>query len=103
MVSEVQIGLQSEIDNMEVLRVLYDKYAPCLNGLIITLAPDTFTASRILEQSFVIMWAERKTYNKSRERVFTWMFSIVLVHCSEVLGIPRKELLARLNVPKKGI
>lgn len=102
MISEVQIGQQSEIENMEVFRILYDKYAPCLNGLIIKLTPDSFTASRILQESFVTMWTQRKTYNKSRERVFTWMFSIVLKHCAEVLDTPGKELVAKLNVARKG-
>ena len=55
---------------------LYDHYAAALNGVILTIIPDTGLAEDILQEVFVKIWRQMENYDPEKGRVFTWMHQI---------------------------
>ncbi len=78
--------------------MLYDRYAPSLHGIIVSLSPDTILASFLLEKSFEKIWQNIESFDVSRLRLFTWMVQITLRECKEVLYLPKHEIIDKLKL-----
>ncbi|MBC7826146.1 MAG: hypothetical protein H7122_00260 [Chitinophagaceae bacterium] len=94
--SDTNIQALLKGNNIAAFEVLYDKYGPSVYGLILKLTPDSYTACRILEESFVKMWLERDSYSASKSSLFTWMLGITIKHSTAVLYLPQKTLIYKL-------
>lgn len=94
---EIEVHMGKEMGAFELL---YDKYASALYGLILQVAPDTYTACRILEGSFVKIWLERASFNSTKSSWFIWMLGITINHCADRLCVPSKTLMIRIFADK---
>jgi len=98
MVSENQIDQVFKNIDIKEFTDLYDRYAPSLYGMILKLTPDSSTATKVLEESFIRMWLERDSYNRSNSRLFTWMLGIALKYYTDNMLVSKKDLLHKLMV-----
>ncbi len=55
---------------------LYDHYAAALNGVILNIIPEIHTATDILQDVFIKIWRQIDSYDPSRARLYTWMFTV---------------------------
>lgn len=67
-------GLQS--GNTEILKTVYERYAPALLGVISRMVNDDHLAEDILQEAFVKIWHNAASYDASKGRLFTWMLNI---------------------------
>ena len=91
----VNQSVPATINNLAEYSYLYDKYASALYSVILKLNPEIHIANRILEKSFVKIWEELGSFDKSNERLFTLMLRITLQQCKEVHTLPA-DILPRL-------
>jgi RNA polymerase sigma-70 factor (ECF subfamily) len=70
---EAEIVVLFQKGDQQAFEQLYDQYAPMLFGVVSRLVPDTSLASHILQQTFILLWQNRTSYNPGKERIFTWM------------------------------
>ena len=66
--------LQSQDQN--AFSYLYDNYAAALNGTIYRMVEDIQLAEDILQEAFIKIWNNFKSYDSSKGRLFTWMVNI---------------------------
>ena len=95
MMSETQTVNLLKQKDVAAFGWVYDKYAPTLYGVILSLTPDTVLADEILRKSFLRIWRKIDTYNASSSGLFTWILGITLSECTNVLSITNKALLAK--------
>lgn len=55
---------------------LYDNYAAALNGTIYRMVEDIQLSEDILQEAFLKIWNNFKSYDSSKGRLFTWMVNI---------------------------
>lgn len=60
----------------EAFGYLYDHYAAALNGVILNIIPEKHTATDLLQDVFIKIWRQIDSYDPSRARLYTWMFTI---------------------------
>ena len=66
--------MQSEDQN--AFSYLYDNYAAALNGTIYRMVEDVQLSEDILQEAFIKIWNNFKSYDSSKGRLFTWMVNI---------------------------
>lgn len=66
--------LQSQDQN--AFSYLYDNYAAALNGTIYRMVEDIQLSEDILQEAFLKIWNNFKSYDSSKGRLFTWMVNI---------------------------
>lgn len=71
---ELVFLLQSQDQN--AFSYLYDNYAAALNGTIYRMVEDIQLSEDILQEAFIKIWNNFKTYDSSKGRLFTWMVNI---------------------------
>lgn len=59
---------------------LYDRYSPCLYGLIQQNVSAEISAS-VLEETFLTMYDHIHEYRADKELFFTWMYKLTLRSC----------------------
>ncbi len=57
--------------------LLYDHYADALYGVVLRMVGDEALASDVLQESFVKIWQNSRSYDPSKGRLFTWLLRIV--------------------------
>lgn len=60
----------------KAFRILYDRVAPAIFGMLITLVRARAVAEELLQECFVGIWQHAGSYVPARSRPMTWMFSI---------------------------
>lgn len=55
---------------------LYDNYAAALNGVIFRIVQDEETAEDVLQDTFIKIWNNFASYDKTKGRLFTWLVNI---------------------------
>ncbi|MFT5819412.1 MAG: RNA polymerase sigma factor (sigma-70 family) [Crocinitomix sp.] len=58
------------------MHLLYEKYASALFGIILKIVGSEKIAEDVLQDSFLKIWSNITTYDKSKGRLFTWMLNI---------------------------
>ncbi len=58
------------------LSVLYDQYAPALNGIIFRIVKSEVVAEEVLQQTFLKVWNNIDSYDENKSSLFTWMSRI---------------------------
>ena len=100
---EGELSVQLKQRNHYAFKELYDKYAPALYSVICQMVSNKETADQVLEKVFYTIWQNIKSYEPSRERLFTWMLKIArqvaakqtMFHQQEAKQAPlgKKEIL----------
>jgi len=54
-------------------KLLYQRYAPALLGIIIRIVKSEVLAEDVLQKTFVKIWRSMAAFDSSRGRLFTWM------------------------------
>lgn len=67
-------GLQSQ--DSSVLKIVYEKYASALYGVISRMVKDDHLAEDVLQEAFLKIWNNAASYEASKGRLFTWMLNI---------------------------
>jgi len=57
--------------------LLYDHYSDALYGVVLRMVGDEALASDVLQESFVKIWQNSRSYDPSKGRLFTWLLRIV--------------------------
>lgn len=93
------LELMQEIANYEsrALEELYDRYSPLLYTIIKKIAPDEFTAEKILIDVFVIIWRKINKFNFNHGNVYSWLVTLARNKTVDSLRRSRRSLSASLN------
>lgn len=67
-------GLQAQ--DSSVLKIIYEKYASALYGVISRLLNDDHLAEDVLQEAFLKIWNNADSYEATKGRLFTWMLNI---------------------------
>lgn len=59
------------------MALLYDHYADTLYGIAFKIVGSEEKAADVLQDAFVKIWKQSKSYDSSKGRLFTWVLSIV--------------------------
>ncbi len=62
--------------NEKGLSILYDIYAPVLNGIIISIVKSEVIAEEILQETFLKIWNNIGSYDEKKSSLFTWISRI---------------------------
>ena len=60
----------------DVIATLYDSYSDALYGVIFRIVKQEELAAEILQNTFVKIWQNGKSYDPKKGRLFTWMMRI---------------------------
>lgn len=63
--------------NVKAMDLLYDHYSDALYGVILRMVGDEAIAADVLQESFVKVWKNSRSYDPSKGRLFTWLMRIV--------------------------
>ncbi len=58
------------------LSILYDHYAPVLNGIIFRIVKSEVIAEEVLQETFLKIWNSIDSYDEKKSSLFTWMSRI---------------------------
>lgn len=56
----------------KALEIIYDRYSASLLGIIIRIVKSEDIAKEVLQESFIKIWKNAKSYDESKGRFFTW-------------------------------
>jgi len=56
----------------KALETIYDRYSSSLLGIIIRIVKSEDIAKEVLQESFIKIWKNSKSYDESKGRFFTW-------------------------------
>jgi RNA polymerase sigma factor (sigma-70 family) len=101
---EKEILRSFEEGNVKAMDLLYDHYSDALFGVIIRIVRDEAIASDVLQESFVKIWQNSRSYDPSKGRLFTWLICIARNKSIDTIRkIGRKaEIHSELKVVHKG-
>jgi DNA-directed RNA polymerase specialized sigma24 family protein len=74
---EKEILILFEEGNEKAMNLLYDRYSDAFFGVIIRIVRDEAIASDVLQESFIKIWQNARSYDPSKGRLFTWLMCIV--------------------------
>ena len=73
---EKEIVRLFEEGNVKAMDLLYDNYSDALYGVILRMVGDEAVAGDVLQEAFVKIWQNSKSYDPDKGRLFTWMLQI---------------------------
>lgn len=68
---------QLRAHDKQAFKLLYQKYAACLYGSILTDIKEPYKAELILEKVFLTAWETISTFDETKIRLFTWLKQIM--------------------------
>jgi RNA polymerase sigma factor (sigma-70 family) len=72
--AELLAGLQSHSE--QAFSYLYDRYSKALFSIIFSIIPQQEIAEDVLQEVFLKIWQNIKSYDASKGRLYTWMLNI---------------------------
>ncbi len=60
----------------DAFRILYDNYSSTLYGIVLKIVGSAEVAEDVLQESFVKIWKNISSYDKTKGRLFTWLLNI---------------------------
>ena len=72
--AELLAGLQSHDE--QTFSYLYDRYSKALFSIILSIIPQHEIAEDVLQEVFLKIWRNIKSYDASKGRLYTWMLNI---------------------------
>lgn len=76
LISDQEIFLKIRQNNLEALKLLYDRYTPLLYPIIKKIVDDDGTAEKVLAETFLIVWRWAEEFDFPVTNVFCWMILI---------------------------
>lgn len=73
---EKEIVAHLENEDRRAIDLAYKNYGKALYGIILRIVKSSKIAEEVLQDVFVKIWVNAKSYNKSKGRLFTWMSNI---------------------------
>lgn len=70
---------------------LYDKFSPALYGIIQKIVKNDEISQDVLQDCFVSIWKQAKTFNAEKGSFFTWMLNICRNRSIDVLRKQNRE------------
>ena len=103
MINETQIEKLLKQRDVAAFGWVYDKYAPTLYGVILSLTTDSILADEILRKSFIKVWRTIDSFNSVNGGLFTWMLGVTLRECTDELSLSNKALLEKYTKSKTAL
>jgi len=75
-ISEEQLIALLKSRNSVAMGLLYDNYSAALYGVIFRIIQSEHFSENILQDTFIKIWKNIASYDKSKGRLFTWMLNI---------------------------
>lgn len=75
-VAEKNIVEMLHQNDKRVMAIIYDQYAPALYGVVLRIVNSEAIAEDVMQDAFVKIWKNGKTYDRSKGTLFTWMLNI---------------------------
>jgi RNA polymerase sigma-70 factor (ECF subfamily) len=72
--AELLQALQSHDE--QAFSFLYDRYSKALFNIILQIIPQQELAEDVLQEVFVKIWQNIKSYDETKGRLYTWMLNI---------------------------
>lgn len=69
------VGLLQKGDK-KAITLLYENYADALLGVILKVLNDEELAQDALQETFIKVWKNAKSYNDKKAKLFTWLYRI---------------------------
>ncbi|MCX7547915.1 RNA polymerase sigma factor [Xanthomarina sp. F1114] len=69
------VGLLQKGDK-KAITLLYENYADALYGVILKVLNDEELAQDALQETFIKVWKNAKSYNSKKAKLFTWLYRI---------------------------
>ncbi|MEO8934358.1 MAG: RNA polymerase sigma factor [Xanthomarina sp.] len=69
------VGLLQTGDK-KAITLLYENYADALYGVILKILNDEELAQDALQETFIKVWKNAKSYNRKKAKLFTWLYRI---------------------------
>jgi len=69
------VGLLQKGDK-KAITLLYENYADALFGVILKVLNDEELAQDALQETFIKVWKNSKSYNSKKAKLFTWLYRI---------------------------
>jgi len=69
------VGLLQKGDK-KAITLLYENYADALFGVILKVLNDEELAQDALQETFIKVWRNAKSYNAKKAKLFTWLYRI---------------------------
>jgi RNA polymerase sigma-70 factor (ECF subfamily) len=93
-----------EEGNVKAMDILYDNYSDALFGVIFRMVGDEAIASDVLQESFVKIWQNSRSYDSAKGRLFTWLVRIVKNKSIDAIRKTgrKAEIHSELKVVHKG-
>lgn len=74
--NELELILLLRNRDTQVFSILFDKYAPSLNGIIISIIGQSSFSDEILREAFLSIPDKINKYDSNRDSLFSWMINI---------------------------
>lgn len=74
--SEEELVMRLQEKDQAAFSYLYDNYAGALNAVICRMIEDPKLCEDILQESFLKIWNNFNSYDKTKGRLFTWMLNL---------------------------
>lgn len=71
--------------NEQAFALLYDNYSGAFYGILLRMLIKEEIAQDALQESFVKIWRNMDSYDKSKGTLFTWMLNIVRNHAIDMM------------------
>jgi RNA polymerase sigma factor (sigma-70 family) len=62
--------------DQDALARLYDQYAAAIHGVVLRIVGSEAQAEEVLQDTFVKIWRNARSYDATKGRAFTWMVNI---------------------------
>src|SRR5919202_3487867 len=69
--------MQALPDQMQALEALYERHAGAAMGLAMRMVSERETAEEVVQEAFLALWRNARSYQAGRGSVRTWLLSIV--------------------------
>lgn len=88
--TEKELITSLQNNKKEAFEYLYDHYAPALYGIIMKIVKDEEKAADVMQDAFLKIWKNVRSYNAEKGTLFTW-----------VLNVARNTAIDRLRADMK--
>ena len=89
--------VQVKSGNTTAFSEVYDRYSGALNGVIMRLIGEQEIANDVLQDSFVKIWKNIESYDKTKGSFYTWMLNIARNTSIDYLRKTKRELKSEIQ------
>lgn len=75
-IPEEELVSRLQAQDKSAFGILYDNYSSTLYGVVLKIVGTAEVAEDVLQESFVKIWKNISSYDKTKGRLFTWLLNI---------------------------